>query len=94
MGSKRLDSIDRFARYGFALGVECRSCGHKAKLDARQIAEQAIRLGLSRNIAAIERRLRCSGCKARNVRIEPAFTEAGASSLSGQPVNPANQIAD
>ena len=74
MGSKRLDSIDRFARFGYALSVECRDCGQTAKLDAQAISADAVRRNLSRDMAAIERRLRCGKCGKRNVRIGPAFS--------------------
>ena len=73
MSSKRLDKISDYARHGCAMTVECRSCGHSAKLDARVISDEAIRRNLSRDIAAIERRLRCQKCGKRDVRCGPAF---------------------
>ena len=50
MSSKRLDKISDYARHGYAITVQCRSCGHSAKLDARAISDQAIRRNLSREI--------------------------------------------
>jgi ribosomal protein S27E len=71
MSSKRLDSIDRLARYNYALGVRCRSCGHQAKLDPRQITEEAEKRGQSRDMAAIGQRLRCKNCGKRDVSFGP-----------------------
>ena len=73
MSSKRLDTISDYARLGYAMKVECRDCGHSAKLDARAISDQAHKRNLSRGIAAIEQRLRCQKCGKRNVRCGPAF---------------------
>lgn len=73
MSSKRLDKISDYARHGYALTVQCRSCSHSAKLDARVISDEAIKRNLSRDIAAIERRLRCQKCGKRDVRCGPAF---------------------
>ena len=74
MGSKRLDKISDYARHGYAMKAECQECGHSAKLDARALSNDAIRRNLSRDIGAIERRLKCQQCGQRNVRIGPAFT--------------------
>ena len=73
MSSKRLDTISDYDRHGYAMKVECRDCGHSAKLDARKISDHAVKRNLSRGIAAIEQRLRCQKCGKRNVRIGPAF---------------------
>ena len=74
MGSKRLDKISDYARHGYAMKAECHECGHSAKMDARALSDDAIRRNLSRDIGAIERRLKCQQCGKRNVRIGPAFT--------------------
>ena len=73
MGSKRLDKISDYARQGYAAKAECRECGHSAKLDARALSDDAIKRNLSRDIGAIERRLKCHQCGKRNVQISPAF---------------------
>lgn len=73
MGSKRLDKISDYARHGYAMKAECRDCGHSSKLDARALSSDAVRRNLSREIGAIERRLKCQQCGMRNVRIGPAF---------------------
>ena len=73
VSSKRLDKISDYARHGYAITVQCRSCGHSAKLDARAISDEAVKRNLSRDIGAIERRLRCQKCRKRDVRCVPAF---------------------
>ena len=73
MSSKRLDKISDYARHGYAISVQCRSCGHSAKLDARAISDEAVKRNLSRDIGAIERRLRCQKCSKRDVQSGPAF---------------------
>ena len=73
MGSKRLDKISDYARHGYAMKAECRECGHSAKLDPRALSADAIRRNLSRDIGAIEQRLKCQQCGKRDVRIGPAF---------------------
>lgn len=74
MGSKRLDKISDYARHSYALRATCRECGHGAKLDARALSDDAVTRNLSRDIGAIERRLKCQQCAKRNARIGPAFT--------------------
>lgn len=73
MGSKRLEKISDYARHGYAMKADCRECGHSAKLDALALSADVVRRNLSRDIAAIERRLKCQQCDKRNVGIEPAF---------------------
>ena len=73
MSSKRLDKISDYARHGYSRTVQCRACGHSAKLDARAISDEAIKRNLSRDVAAIERRLRCQKCGKLDVRCGPAF---------------------
>ena len=73
MSSKRLDKISDYARHGYAITVQCRSCGHSAKLDARAISDEAVKRNLSRDIGAIERRLRCQKCGKRDVQCGPVF---------------------
>lgn len=73
MSSKRLDTISDYARHGYALRVDCRACKHVAKLDARVITDLCQTRGWSRQIAAVERRLRCKQCGGRDVRLGPSF---------------------
>ena len=51
-----------YARHGYAVKAECRECGHSAKLDARALSGDAIKRNLSRDVEAIERRLKCQQC--------------------------------
>lgn len=74
MSSKRLDKISDYARHGYTLKAECKHCGHSAKLDARALSDDAIKRNLSRDVEAIEQRLKCQKCGMRNVRFGPAFT--------------------
>ena len=73
MSSKRLDSIADFARHGYRLRVDCLACNRVAIMDPRRIVEICSKRGLSRDMQAIERRLRCSACGSRRVRCGPAF---------------------
>jgi hypothetical protein len=73
MSSKRLDAISDYARRGYALKVDCQDCGHAGKLDTRKITDLCQQGGWSRQIAAVERRLKCSKCGGRNLRCGPAF---------------------
>ena len=73
MSSKRLDKISDYARHGYAINAQCRECGHAAKLDAQAISNDAVQRNLSRNVDAVERRLKCQNCGKRIVRIGPAF---------------------
>jgi hypothetical protein len=73
MGSKRLDAISDYHRHGFRLRIDCRACGRVAIVDPLEIVEQCRARGWSRQMPAIERRLRCSRCGGREVRLGPAF---------------------
>jgi hypothetical protein len=71
MSAKRLESIDRLARYNFALGVPCKSCGLNATLDPQPITDEAVRQGRSRVMTVIGERLRCRNCGKRDVSFDP-----------------------
>ena len=68
MSSKRLDTISDYARHGYMLRVECRSCQRVAIIHPMEIALLCQRRNWSRQIAVVERRLRCSKCGGRDVR--------------------------
>ena len=70
MGTKRLDSISDFNRHGYDLRVTCR-CGHVGRIDSKTLTAQCVARGLSRQMHAIERRLRCAKCGARDVKCGP-----------------------
>ena len=73
MSSKRLDSIADYSRHGYALRVDCRRCRRVAVLDPLQIVLQCQQRGWSKQMAALEGRLRCSRCGSRDTRLGPAF---------------------
>ena len=67
MSSKRLDKISDYARHGYMLRVECRSCQRVAIIHPMEIALLCQCRSWSRQIAQVERRLRCSKCSSRDV---------------------------
>lgn len=73
MSSKRLDDLGDYHRHGYRLSVECRQCNRVVILDPLPMLEQCQRRRWSRQMPAVGRRLRCSNCGARNVRVGPAF---------------------
>jgi len=73
MSSKRLDTISDYARHGYTLRVECRSCQRVAIIHPMEISLLCQRRNWSRQIAFVERRLRCSKCGSRDVRAGPGF---------------------
>jgi tRNA G26 N,N-dimethylase Trm1 len=75
MSSKRLDSIADYSRHGYALRVDCRRCRRVAVLDPLQIVLQCQQRGWSKQMAALEGRLRCSRCGSRQTRLGPAFDQ-------------------
>ncbi len=73
MSSKRLDTISDFTRHGYTLRVDCRGCKRLAIIDPREITLLCQQRNWSRQLAAVERRLRCSKCGSRDVRLGPGF---------------------
>lgn len=73
MSSKRLDAISDYARHGYRLKVDCRQCGHAAKLDAAALTELCMQRGWSRQMGSLQARLRCGNCDSRDIRCGPAF---------------------
>ena len=73
MSSKRLDAINDYARAGYRLRVDCRGCCRVVVIEPLEIMLTCQRRGWSMQIAFIEKRLRCSQCGGRNVRLGPAF---------------------
>ena len=73
MSSKRLDTISDFSRHGYTLRVDCRTCKRLAIIDPLEITLLCLRRQWSKQIAAVERRLRCSICGGRDVRLGPGF---------------------
>lgn len=73
MSSKRLDTIADFSRHGYALRVDCLRCRRVAILNPLEIVMLCQQRGWSKQIAAVEARLRCSQCGRRETRLGPAF---------------------
>lgn len=73
MSSKRLDDIGDFHRHGYTLRIDCLACKRVAVLDPLTIITLCQRKGWSRQTVCVEARLRCSGCKSKNVRCGPGF---------------------
>ena len=73
MGSKRLDSLGDFHRQGYRLRVDCLSCNRVAILAPLPLLQRCHAEGASHQLGAVKRRLRCSSCGGRKVRLGPAF---------------------
>ena len=73
MSSKRLDTIADYTRHGYTLRVDCLKCRRVAIINPLQLTLRCQKRGWSKQIAAVERRLRCSQCGNREVRLGPAF---------------------
>jgi hypothetical protein len=73
MSSKRLDTIADYSRHGYALRVDCLSCRHIAVVNPLEIVMLCQHRGWSKQMAAVEARMRCSRCGSRKTRIGPAF---------------------
>ena len=73
MSSKRLDAINDYTRAGYRLRVDCRGCNRVVVIDPLEIVLLCQRRNWSKQIGEIERRLRCSKCGSRDVRLGPAF---------------------
>ena len=58
MSSKRLETISDYARHGYMLRVDCRSCQRVVIIHPMEITLLCQRRNWSRQIAVVERRLR------------------------------------
>ena len=67
MSSKRLDTISDYARHGYRLRVECRSCQRVADIHPMEISLLCQRRNWSWQIVVIGPGLRCSKCSNRDV---------------------------
>jgi hypothetical protein len=79
MSSKRLDTMADYSRHGYALSVDCRHCRRIAVLNPLSIVLLCQKRGWSKQMSALEGRLRCSRCGSRDTRLGPAFGNAGGS---------------
>jgi hypothetical protein len=69
-----LDSINEFARQGYAVRATC-SCGNVSDWNAVLLMGELHRRKRSLRIDTVERSLRCSACGKRGATITPVFVE-------------------
>ncbi|MDE2563361.1 MAG: hypothetical protein KGL48_14050 [Sphingomonadales bacterium] len=79
MGNKRIVTIADYGRFGFSPWAQCLSCGHQAPIDKNASAS-------SDGIERVRRRLRCSKCSSRRVRM--FGVERGEFPPTAAPANP------
>lgn len=70
MGTKRFDSVFDYTKWGCDIAVSCR-CGHKARLETKEIMKACVLNGLDTRMPAIRARLKCKACGSREVRCAP-----------------------
>ncbi|MBA4353565.1 MAG: hypothetical protein C0409_02625 [Novosphingobium sp.] len=70
MGTRRLDRINDYGRAGYRLRVFCMSCGNVVVLDPADVLARC-RTHQARSIEAIEQRMKCGQCGARNAACGP-----------------------
>lgn len=73
MSSKRLDSAADYLRHGYRLRIDCLGCKRVVIMEPLPLLEICRARSWPYQIGAIERRLRCSVCGGRTVRLGPAF---------------------
>ena len=76
MSSKRLDTIADYSRHGYALRVDCCHCRRVAVLSPLSIVLLCQKRGWSKQMSALEGRLRCSLGGSRDTRLGAAFGNA------------------
>lgn len=75
MGRISLESVNEYARRGYAVRVTCEGCGHVVDWNAIALMRELHRLRASMHIEEVERRMKCSSCGERRARIMPAMVE-------------------
>jgi hypothetical protein len=73
VSSKRLDTIADFSRHRYRLRVDCPDCNRVVTLDPLPIIQLCSERGWSKDMSAVQRRLKCGDCVSRDVRCGPAF---------------------
>ena len=73
MGSKRLDSLGDYLRHRYRLRIECRGCNRVVIEEPLSLLDLCRKRGWGHQLPEVERRLRCSQCGSRDVRLGPAF---------------------
>lgn len=77
MSSKRLDSISDYHRHGFNLRVVCLGCGRVIVIDSLELTQRLHNAGKSRDMGAVQRRLRCAECGGDRVKCGPVERAIG-----------------
>lgn len=75
MARYSLESINEYARRGYAVRVTCRSCGHATDWNAISLMRELHRLRASMQVDDVGARMRCSSCSQRGATISPAAGE-------------------
>lgn len=73
MGSKRLDSLGDYFRHKYRVRIECRACNRVVIKEPLGLLDLCRNRGWGHQLGEVERRLRCSKCGSREVRLGPAF---------------------
>lgn len=74
MGSKRFDTLSDYVRHRRSLRVDCLHCKRFAVLEPMALGITCSARGWSRDMRAVEARLRCSHCGSRKVNCCPIKT--------------------
>jgi hypothetical protein len=74
MSRARLESINEFARQGYAVRVTC-SCGNVSDWNAVLLMGELHRRRQSLAVDEVERRFRCSACGERGATITPTIID-------------------
>ena len=74
MGRTKLDSINEFARQGYAVRVTC-ECGNVSDWNAVLLMGELHRRRRSLSIEKVERSLKCSACGERKATISPVMID-------------------
>jgi len=75
MSSRRLDSIADYSRHGYALRIDCLKRGRVAVLNPLEITMTCQERGWSKQMSALDGRLRCSRCGSRTTSLGQRFAE-------------------
>lgn len=76
MSYKRLHTLSDLSRFDLDLRARCVSCGHEAVLSVIELSLTCSRRRWSRDIGAVEQRLRCDNCNGRDIHCVPVEPEA------------------
>ena len=75
MARHKLDSVSDFARRGYNLRIRCPGCERVIDASAVEMLQELHRRRVSRQIEAMEHRMRCQTCGHRGAHISPVESE-------------------